>query len=894
MANKNYSIAFNAELKKDSLQTAVKKEESKLQPLTLKARIESSTGVTGLSGKSAKTSAQSIKEFDKASKSVDNFRTKLTNLKTQGALNDKQFEDFSKTLDGLYNNFKHTDSTFGEFTDGMHKLKNEVSQTTTATKAHGQSITEIIGKYVTWLGIATLVASVMNAVRGVINNVKELDASMVELNKVYDASQKELNDVKEQAFELAEAIGSTGKNVIDATTEFKRMGYTIEESLELAKVASIMVNVAEGINDAGEAANILTSILKGTNTEIKYAQSLLDRLNEISNNSSISFDALAHMTQEAAATMKILGNNLDETMGLLTGAYEILQDESVANGIQTIGLRIGGLNEDLESVSGLSNQVVEALQKYAGIKAFDEQSGQLRSTYDILKELAGVWDEIDKNQQSALLNVLAGKRQADVAAAILENWEGVEDAVLQAQNSMNSALEENARAMQSIEGAQKRLTNAQQEFSDKLLQSGIIEGLLDMATAFTDFVTGILTFIDNAPKFVKFLTAVISGLASLALVIAIVKNAWKGPTGMLAAAGAVVTALGSLAAVSSLVKESQEDLQKESEETAEVYYDLSKSFEENIKSVNNYENALNLLEQRLSGIKVEFQNQIDLLKEKQEQEKKDKELQEKLLAVEKARQALEEARQRKVRVFRAGVGFIYDEDTSEIQTAQESLQESINQLSEYKYDLALDRAEEFINKLNTLLSEDKILEGWENLFSNFGDLLDTEFSNYLLETDKFVKTFNNLTEELQLSPKEKNTETKAESEGDDRKWYSFVADVGRWARKGITSIGKSIIKGKLASGTTNAVGGLTMVGEHGPEFVNLPQGSEVLSHNRSMKLHSIVNNPSAYLGSSSNGGGKIIQFNGPLNFPNVKNSSDAEGFINAVIRLGNNSIPKLN
>lgn len=867
MANKNYSIAFNAELKKDSLQAAVKKEELKLQPLTLKARIESSTGVTGLSGKSAKTSAQSIKEFDKASKSVDNFRTKLINLKTQSALNDKQFSEFNGTLDGLYENFKNGDSTFGEFTDGMHKLKNEVSQTTTATKAHGQSITEIIGKYVTWLGIATLVASVMNAVRGVINNVKELDASMVELNKVYDASQKELNDVKEQAFELAEAIGSTGKNVIDATTEFKRMGYTIEESLELAKVASIMVNVAEGINDAGEAANILTSILKGTNTEIKYAQSLLDRLNEISNNSSISFDALAHMTQEAAATMKILGNNLDETMGLLTGAYEILQDESVANGIQTIGLRIGGLNEDLESVSGLSNQVVEALQKYAGIKAFDEQSGQLRSTYDILKELAGVWDEIDKNQQSALLNVLAGKRQADVAAAILENWEGVEDAVLQAQNSMNSALEENARAMQSIQGAQNKLTNAQQEFSDKLISSGIIEGMLKLATFFVDIGNALLDIIDRSPDAVKWIFGITSAMAALGLATAIATGALKGPAGIIAAVGAVTLGFASLANISSALADEEAKLTETTKETAEVYYDLSKSFEENIKNADDYESAINLLEQRLSSVNSELKNQIDLLKEKQEQEKKDNELQEKLLAVEKARQELAEAKQKRVRVYRAGVGFVYEEDTSEVQSAQESLQESINELSEYKYDLALERAEEFVTRFNSLLSEGGVLEGWEELFSEFGDLLDTEFSDYLLKAKDFIDNFNSIV-----------------SSG------VFVGEDLAASR----SQTKKQLSGRNASGTQNWRGGNTEINEHGPEIVNLPQGTEILSHNRSMKLHSIVNNPSAYLGSVANSGGRIIQFNGPLNFPNVKNSSDAEGFINAVIRLGNNSIPKLN
>ena len=866
MANKNYSIQFNTELKKGSLQAAVKKEESKLQPLTLKARIESSTGVTGLSGKSAKSSAQTIKEMNKASIAADNFKTKLVNLKTQGALSDDQFSSFNGTLNNLYDTFKSGNSTFGEFTDGMHKLKNEVSETSTAIKAKGQSITQIIGKYVTWLGIATLVAKAMQAIRGIINNVKELDASMVELNKVYNASASELNAVKEEAFQVAEAIGSTGKNVIDATTEFKRMGYTIEESLELAKIASMMVNVAEGIDDAGDAANILTSILKGTNTEIKYAQSLLDRLNEISNNSAISFDALAHMTQEAAATMKILGNNLDETMGLLTGAYEILQDESVANGIQTIGLRISGLNEDLESVSGLSNEVVESLQKYAGINAFDEQTGQLKSTYAILEELAGVWDTIDKNQQRALLNTLAGKRQADVAAAILENWEGVEDAVLNAQNSMNSALEENARAMKSIEGAQKKLTNAQQEFSDALLASGIIEGLLTIATAFVDIGTAMVKITEDSPDVVKWIYGISAAVASLALTIAIARGALTGPAGIVAGVAAVTLGLTALGSISSALKTEEEKLTETTEDATEAYYDLSKSFEENIKEADDYEAAIYKLENRLSSVNTELQAQIDLLKEKQEQEKRDKDLQEKLLAVEKARQQLAEAKNRRVRVYRAGVGFVYEQDASSVQSAQENLTETINDLSEFKYELALSRAEEFVTDLNELLTNGQILEGWDELFSEFGDLLDTEFSDYLLKAKDFVDKFNVMLDTGEVP------EVKTSGKGPTGpKHYAHNA-----------------------SGTTNFKGGKTEINEHGPEIVNLPQGTEILSHNRSMKLHSIVNNPSAYLGSVANSGGKIIQFNGPLNFPNVKNSADAEGFINAVIRLGNNSIPKLN
>jgi len=91
-----------------------------------------------------------------------------------------------------------------------------------------------------------------------------------------------------------------------------------------------------------------------------------------------------------------------------------------------------------------------------------------------------------------------------------------------------------------------------------------------------------------------------------------------------------------------------------------------------------------------------------------------------------------------------------------------------------------------------------------------------------------------------------------------------------------------------STGTRNYGGGLTWVGEQGPELLKLPQGSEILNNNRSMKLHDIVANPSAYLkNNSSLGGGKVININGPINLPNV---SDANGFINQLMQIGNKGV----
>lgn len=859
-----------------------------------------------------KLQQQNEKNIYKLQKSIEAYGS-------QTKLSQKEVKRFNTELSNISNIEDEIEKS-----EALDKLNIDIKTAANSSGILGQSFAKAMVKYVTWLGIAKLVAGISNSLKDMISIVKDFDAAMTELNKVYDTTNKGLTSVRDKAFEVADAVGGTGLEVLNATTEFKRMGYTIDESLDLAEIAIMMTNVAEGITNAGDAANILTSILKGTNTDIKYAESLLDRLNEISNNNAISFDALANMTQEAAATMDILGNNLDQTMGLLTGAYEILQDESVARGVQTIGLRIAGLNEDMESVAGLSNEVVEALQKYAGISAFDEQTGQLKNTYTILEELAEVWDTIDKNKQSALLNKLAGKQQADVASAILSNWKGVESAVEDAQNSMGSAAKENARAMASIAGAQKELENAIQELAVALVDSGIIQFLTEIATGFIDIVTGFIKFIDKSPTVVKWIFAIVGAVGALALTTAMLVNSWKGPAGIAAAAGAVVLGLTSIAAISSLVKDAEADITNGAKDATKAHSDLAESFANARDNLSDYDTAVQNLNQNLKYLVSTNQGLLEQLKEQQEDLKQEQELQEKLLKVEKAREALAEAKTKRIRVYRSGQGFVYAEDAEEMQSAQESLQNAVDKLTEYKYDLALERTEDFLAQLSDILTNGDIISDWDELFTEFGDLLDTEFADYISKAKDFVDEFNKIAnqEETQEQHRQaiieynksiddaikKLTEEENyqaaqlllqyEDEIGDGLISSILKESLTQAQETLTEYQKQIdeleaLKREIpqnATGTRSFGGGVTWVGENGPELLNLPKGSEILSNDKSMKLHDMINNP---LTLKQAKGVTTLQFNGPLNFPNVTSESDAEGFINEIISIGNNSIPKL-
>lgn len=322
------------------------------------------------------------------------------------------------------------------------------------------------------------------ALKDVVKEVIALDTALVELNKVADLTDNQTKQLTERAFRLAEQVGQTGLEAINAITEVKRAGFTLAESEEVAKYALMLTNVAEGITDAGDAAQVLISILKGTGAEVSYASTLLDEMNEISNNSAIAFDALAHMTQRIAGTMHTLGASTEQTMSLVTGAYEVLQDERVAKGVSVIGLRISGLNEDLEEEAGLQSKVNDALMKYADISVFDEQTGQLRNYYDILSDLANVWDSLDKNAKSYLTTELAGKNRADVLNALMTNWEGVTRAMAYAEQSAGSAAKEQERYLTSVEGKLASLKNSWQELSTTTLDSDVVKGVLDLANAF--------------------------------------------------------------------------------------------------------------------------------------------------------------------------------------------------------------------------------------------------------------------------------------------------------------------------------------------------------------------------------------------------------------------------
>ena len=68
---------------------------------------------------------------------------------------------------------------------------------------------------------------------------------MTELKKVTDESEASYNRFLETASKSASIVGSTISDFTEATANFARLGYTMEESADMAKTAIVYKNVAD-------------------------------------------------------------------------------------------------------------------------------------------------------------------------------------------------------------------------------------------------------------------------------------------------------------------------------------------------------------------------------------------------------------------------------------------------------------------------------------------------------------------------------------------------------------------------------------------------------------------------------------------------------------------------
>ena len=122
--------------------------------------------------------------------------------------------------------------------------------------------------------------------------------------------------------------------MIEAATEFRKNSFNDEDSANLALVATMYQNVADEAISAGDSASFIISQMKAFNIEASNATHVIDAVNEVSNNFAVSSTDVATALTKTSSAMSVLGNDFEQTIGLVTAGTEIMtgQASKVARG----------------------------------------------------------------------------------------------------------------------------------------------------------------------------------------------------------------------------------------------------------------------------------------------------------------------------------------------------------------------------------------------------------------------------------------------------------------------------------------------------------------------------------------------------------------------------------
>lgn len=400
-----------------------------------------------------------------------------------------------------------------EFQRRLAGLRTSFAESSNAVKSAGENtktLSERVGglaaKFTSWLTVSQIVMKLYSSLKKMVSAVIDIDTAMTELKKVTDETSTVYAKYLDDASVRAKKLGATIADTVTASADFARLGYTLDEAAQLADAALVYKNVGDGIEDVSQASESIISTMKAFGIEAENAISIVDKFNEVGNNFAISSEGVGEALRRSASALAAGNNTLDESIALITAANSVVQDaDVVGTTMKTVSMYLRAAKTEAEeageSTEGMANSVSELREELLALTngkvdiQIDENT--FKSTYQIMKELADVWGELTDITQANILEQIGGKRNANVVSSMLENFNVAEDVVKTAANSAGSALKENEKYLDSINGKIAEFKATFEELSMNFIDSDFVKQVIELGTGLLNVFNVLAKVIDK-------------------------------------------------------------------------------------------------------------------------------------------------------------------------------------------------------------------------------------------------------------------------------------------------------------------------------------------------------------------------------------------------------------
>lgn len=359
-------------------------------------------------------------------------------------------------------------------------------------------------KFTSWMSLTTVISGISREAVKFYNNVVDIDTAMTELRKVTDNTNQQYAEFFDNIGQKAKDLKIDLSDLISQTAEWGKRGYSLDEAETLATNSGIYSVVGEV--DNATAVQDLTTVMKSYNMTVDESINIVDKFNAISNKYAVSASDIGDMLSRSVSSLSVAGNTLDQAIAMGTAITEITGDAAEAgNSLKVLSMRLRGAKTELEdageSTEGMAvstsklREDIKALTNVNGTGGFDimKDSQNFKSTYEIMKGIANVWNDLTDTSKAAVIEKIAGKQRGNTITALLTNMSQADKIVNDSIGSAGSAMSEYEKYLDSIQGRVQGFQTSIENLSATLINGDLVKFGITSGTQIIDVLDNLIS-----------------------------------------------------------------------------------------------------------------------------------------------------------------------------------------------------------------------------------------------------------------------------------------------------------------------------------------------------------------------------------------------------------------
>lgn len=331
---------------------------------------------------------------------------------------------------------------------------------------------------------------------------KRLDSSLNDIRVVSYQTADQMERFAQYANRAAKDLGTSTLDYTKAALIYYQQGLdgdaVTERTNATLKLANTTGEAASQVSDYMTA--IWNNFEDGSHTIEYYA----DVLAKLGAETASSSDEIAAGLEKFASVAETVGLSYEYATSALTTITAATRQSAdvVGTALKTLFSRI----QDLELGNTLEDGTTlgkysEALEK-VGIN-IKTQSGDLKAMDDILDEMGAKWSTLNKDQQVALAQAVAGVRQYNQLMALMNNWSDMEINVERATNAAGTLNKQQDVYMESTKAHLEQLGTAAERVMDAFIDNKGMNDLIDDATSLTTLFANFVESLGGGANMLK-------------------------------------------------------------------------------------------------------------------------------------------------------------------------------------------------------------------------------------------------------------------------------------------------------------------------------------------------------------------------------------------------------